>query len=455
MQSEVSVKQNPLIVLTLSLTACAAACAQNAVYSPQHLKGAHRPGGQVVTPVSGIERPEDIGVRMHTNFKIFVPPPITEADIRRAAEKGVVKNGAPSALYAAETPGSLACIYGLTAWTAGCNPTAALPLAAGGSKAVAIVDAYDYPTALADLNAYSKQFGLPAVTTATFTVEYQGTAKPTPDPNCAAVSGWQCWASEAALDIEMVHAMAPKAHIYLVEANSAAGSDLFAAAAKAATLVAAAGGGEVSMSWGGSEFSGETSNDKVFNVSKVVFFAAAGDQEGVEYPSVSPNVVAVGGTTLNREPGEVNFLNIEAEITWEDGGGGESDFEPEPAYQANYGLGSLNRLVPDVAAVGNPRTGVWVYDSYDTPTALEDLPDWNIYGGTSVGTQLWAGLVNAVGSFAANTTAEETLLYSNTTFSPSMRDIVYGTCGYYEGWFAEHGWDPCTGLGAPYGKGLK
>jgi subtilase family serine protease len=425
------------------------------VYSPLHLKGAHRSGGEVITPVSGIERPEDVGVRFHTNFKIFVPPALTEEEIRSAAGKVIVRNGEPSEFYNAETPGSLACLYGLTAWTPGCNPTAPLLNATGGSKAIAVVDAYDYPTAMADLNAYSKQFGLPLVTTASFTVSYQGTTKPPADPNCAAVSGWQCWASEAALDIEMVHAMAPHAHIFLVEANSPSIADLLAASAKAATLVAAVGGGEVSMSFGGSEFSGETSNDATYLVNKVVFFASTGDHEGVEYPSASPNVVAVGGTTLNREPGEVNYLNIESESSWEDGGGGASSFEVQPAYQVNYGLAIQTRAVPDVAAVGNPRTGVWVYDSFDTPTSLFELPDWNIFGGTSVASPVWAGVVNAAGSFSANTTAEENLLYTNTAFSPSIRDITNGSCGYYEGWFAGPGWDPCTGLGAPYGKGLK
>ena len=121
----------------------------------------------------------------------------------------------PISGYYAETPASLACLYELVTVTTGCNPGTLTKVATGGSKAIAIVDAYDYPTALADLAAYSSQFGLPAPTSSTFTVAYPGTAKPAVDPDCANYGGWNCWATESALDIEMAHGAAPSAHIYL------------------------------------------------------------------------------------------------------------------------------------------------------------------------------------------------------------------------------------------------
>src|SRR5271167_4515278 len=62
------------------------------------------------------------------------------------------------------------------------------------------------------------------------------------------------------------------------------------------------GGGEVSMSWGFSEASGETALDGLFTQNGVVYFAATGDAPGALYPSASPNVVAVGGTSLVRNP---------------------------------------------------------------------------------------------------------------------------------------------------------
>lgn len=405
-------------------------------------------GGHVAVPQSGLSRLGDAGARSHTQFKILVPAGRTAsvagfnvADFSRLIAQ-------PVAGYYAETPASLACLYGLVTVTSGCNPATLTTVAAGGSKAIAIVDAYDYPTALTDLTAYSRQFGLPAPTASTFTVAWAGTAKPGPDPDCTTYGGWNCWAAEAALDIEMAHAAAPSAHIYLVEAKSNSNTDLFAAVAKAVSLVQAAGGGEVSMSWGGAEYSTEAKSDLTFTGANVVFFASSGDSEGTIYPAVSPNVVAVGGTTISRNPATLAF---QGEIGWEDSGGGYSLYEPRPAFQS--GIAALvgnYRGVPDVAAVGNPRTGVWVYSSYQNSYSGY-LYAWNILGGTSVAAPLWAGIANRAGHFSASTVAEQTLIYANAKTTTAYRDVTYGTCGYYEGWSAVSGWDPCSGNGAPLG----
>jgi subtilase family serine protease len=412
--------------------------------------------GRITVPESGLARAEDTGLRFRTQFKVFVPagrsenepgfgaPPNLSSGARRLAIQ-------PVATYVAETPASLACLYGVTSVTAGCNPMTLTTVASGGSRALAIVGAYDYPTALADLAAFSKQFGLPAPTAATFTVAYQGSAKPGPDPYCGMYGGWSCWAAEAALDIEMAHAMAPAAHIYLVEANSSSSADLLAAVKKAITLVQAAGGGEISMSWGGGEYSTETQSDATFTGTNVVFFAASGDGEGTIYPSVSPNVVAVGGTTVSRNP---STLAYQGEITWEDSGGGYSLYEPRPAFQSSIStLVGAHRGVPDVSAIGNPRSGVWVFDSFDN-TVGGVLYGWNILGGSSVSAPLWAGIANHAGHFSASTAAEQTLIYSNAK-TTAFRDVSYGTCGYYEGWSAVSGWDPCSGNGAPLGTAGK
>src|SRR6266705_1651815 len=98
-------------------------------------------------------------------------------------------------------------------------------------------------------------------------------------------------------------------------------TNLLAAETKAATLVAAAGGGEVSNSWGGGEFSGETSLDSHFIQSGVVVFASTGDFPGTAWPSVAPNVVAAGGTTISRNPSTLAFIT---ERPWAETGGGRS-----------------------------------------------------------------------------------------------------------------------------------
>lgn len=408
--------------------------------------------GRIVLPQSGVQRAEDIGLRSRTQFKILVPAGRPEGVIGFSEAEFTPEATQPISGIYAETPASLACLYQLVAVTSGCNPASLNTVATGGSRAIAIVDAYDYPTALADLTAYSKQFGVAAPTSATFTVAYPGATKPQPDPDCAQYGGWSCWASESALDIEMAHAVAPSAHLYLVEANSNSNADLMAALAKAISLVQAAGGGEVSMSWGGDEFPTESKSDSAFTGGNVVFFAASGDGEGTSYPNVSPNVVSVGGTTISRNPSNLNF---QSEIAWEDTGGGFSQYEARPAFQSGISaLVGTQRGVPDVAAVGNPRTGVWVYNSYENNYG-GTLYAWSIFGGTSVATPLWAAIVNHSGHFSASTAAEETLIYANAKTAADFRDITAGTCGYYEGWPAVSGWDPCSGNGAPLGAAGK
>src|SRR5260370_22285182 len=122
----------------------------------------------------------------------------------------------------------------------------------------------------------------------------------------------------------------------------------------------------VSMSWGSREFAGEAGYDAVFTTPAghpgVTCVAAAGDSGaagGPEWPSVSPNVLAVGGTTL-RLTG--NALRA-GETAWSGGGGGVSGQEAEPAYQRAV-QSSGRRGTPDMAYDADPATGGYVYSSY-------------------------------------------------------------------------------------------
>jgi subtilase family serine protease len=182
--------------------------------------------------------------------------------------------------------------------------------------------------------------------------------KPAVDPT----GGWEV---EESLDIEWAHAMAPEASLYLVEAQSGSTADLMCAVTVAANLVNKAGGGEVSMSFGGGEFAQEAAYDSIFATTKVVYFAAAGDSPGTSWPSVSPNVISVGGTTLSRDP--VNGSLI-LENVWQDAGGGPSVHEPRPTWQdpIRYIVGA-NRGTPDIALVANPNTGVWILGNFMAP----------------------------------------------------------------------------------------
>jgi kumamolisin len=147
-----------------------------------------------------------------------------------------------------ETPASLTCVYKQVKVVTGCSPAVVTAVSTHGSRAIAIVDAYDDPNAASDLAAYSTGFGLPKPTAANFEVVYAtpgGSTQTSTPPPQDSPGGWEI---EESVDIEMAHAMAPKAKIYLVEANSSGTGDLLPAVILASNLVAAAGGGEVTMS---------------------------------------------------------------------------------------------------------------------------------------------------------------------------------------------------------------
>src|SRR5262249_38424687 len=157
------------------------------------------------------------------------------------------------------------------------------------------------------------------------------------------------------------------------------------------------GGGEVSMSWGGGEFDGESDFDVLFQVPKVVFVASTGDTAGTEYPSVSPNVVAAGGTTISRDSNTGRFI---LESAWQDAGGGPSLGEARPRYQdkVSYIVGNT-RGTPDLSFDANPTTGVWIYDT--TPFEGQVL-GWTVVGGTSVSSPSLAGIINVAGGAASS-----------------------------------------------------
>lgn len=403
--------------------------------------------GSVVVPASSIQRPGDAGVRAHTDFVIKVVHGMGQTPQHQASPAG----GPPFSGYGYETPASIACVYHLVGTrTPGCNPNQVSVNPKRGSKTIAIVDAYYYPEAeaMSDLNIFSNQFGLPTVDSSNFSVVYADSTAPPPDPT----GGWE---AEEALDIEWAHAMAPQAKIVLVEAQSDADTDLFSAVDVAGQIVSNDGGGEVSMSWGGSEYVGETSDDYHFTAPGVVYIAAAGDGQGTSYPAVSPNVIAAGGTSLRRNPFHGNF---KGHGVWQQTGGGPSFFEQRPDYQnaVKYAFPKIVRAyrgTPDLSFDSDPATGVWVYDSY--PQAGFSGEVWYIYGGTSVAAQALAGIINAAGRFAPSTHRELQKIYNHRTITSDYHDITSGDCFFYEGLAAKSGWDYCTGVGIPIGYGGK
>lgn len=405
--------------------------------------------GHVMTPKSSF--PQPLGpngeVMARTHLQIFVPSE-TEMNFGAVATNPSELPPFPGFLF--ETPASAACVYDLVeVRVPGCNPNVTTANPTGGRNAIAIIDAFDDPTAVSDLATFSTQFGLPAANLQVVFVQVINgvpTIVNTP-PGLDPTGGFEL---EEALDTEWAHAMAPAAKIFLVEAQTNSFTNLNAAAIIGAQLVAKAGGGEVSMSFGASEArlsaAFETANDVVFTQPGVVYFASAGDSPGTEYPSVSPNVVSAGGTSISRNRTTGAFF---AESTWQNAGGGPSLFEPRPAFQNSIKhIVGNTRGTPDFSFDSNPTSGVWVFDSNPRFGT-----GWFIVGGTSVAAPSLSGIVNAANKFRASSQAENQELLSHQFDDSVLRDIELGDCGLNVSDFAVEGWDFCTGVGSP--KGLK
>jgi subtilase family serine protease len=294
---------------------------------------------------------------------------------------------------------------------------------AGSGKTVAIVDAYDDPNIESDLGVFSGQYGLPACTTANGCFkkvdQRGGTAYPRKD------SGW---ALEIALDVEWAHAVAPGAKVLLVEADSNSFANLLAAEDHAKTHAQ-----YVSNSWGASEFSGESGYDSHFVQSGVSFFVSSGDAGlPAEYPSASPNVISVGGTTLHFSGG-----TFTGETGWSSGGGGCSAYERANAAQAafsGYAQASCGsaRATPDVSLDADPASGVSVYDS----VRYQGQQGWFTVGGTSASSPMWAARAADAGAVV-----NAAYVYGS---SIGYRDITSGNNGAP----CLVGYDLCTGRGS-------
>ena len=322
------------------------------------------------------------------------------------------------------------------------------PSPAGTGQTVAVVDAYGDPNAASDLATYRSTFKLPPCTTMNgcFTKVDQrgGTNYPT--------ASSQGWIGETSLDLDMVSATCPACHILLVEADDDGNNvqNLLAADNEAVAL----GATEVSNSWGIPEFLRETFDDAGLNHPGVPIIFSAGDVGyGADYPAASPNVTAVGGTTLTPATNPRGW----SETVWANTptagygtGGGCSVYEAIPAWQ-QASLGCATRLDNDVSAVADPDTGVSVYDS--TQDGLLP-PGWSIAGGTSASAPIVAA-TDALSPASARTAGPSGLYSASDNFFDvtSGSNCLYGgcTCPVSYECNAGSGYDGPTGWGTPDG----
>lgn len=330
-------------------------------------------------------------------------------------------------------PGSLLTAYGLS----GATPPS--------TQTIALVDAYDDANAEADLAVFDSRFGLPSCTEANGCfrkVNQKGQTSPLPASSGAEERGW---AQEIATDVEVAHGVCQSCRILLVEANSNANGDLYAAEQTAVAL----GATEISDSWGGQE---PKADNSAFNHPGVVITASSGDEgyldwltgepsKAAQYPASSPHVVGVGGTRLllNAESGawegetvwnDGGFNGLELEGAGAGGGGCSTRFAATSWQQSvpdwsSVGCGGM-RAVADVSADADPYTGVAVYDSTETP---EGEKGWAMIGGTSVASPIVASVFALAGGSHGVAYPSQTL-YENLVADPaSLHDVTLGSNG--------------------------
>ena len=389
------------------------------------------------------------------------------ARARRSARIEADGSAAPmaaSTVIATYTPAQIRAAYGLPA--VGTAQAAQL----GAGQTIYLIDAQHDPNAAAELAAFNAKFGLPACTTKSiaataslplpsasgtaceFSVVFS-TAGATMSANAPAYDA--NWATEITLDVQWAHATAPLARIVLIEAPDASLNSLLGAVKLANTM----GPGIVSMSFGSPEGNWTASVDSAFTGAGMTYLAATGDSgAAVSWPSVSSNVVAVGGTTLS-----FTGTGSRSEVAWSGTGGGISSYTPTPSYQNNTvpGINTLaHRAVADVSFNADPASGQYV--AVQTPGTT--TVSWLSVGGTSLSTPQWAGLMAVANAARAQTGkpalgAANTLLYGQIATVPGsyasvFADVTRGSDGTCTQCAAKAGYDTLTGLGTPNVAGL-
>jgi autotransporter-associated beta strand protein len=431
--------------------------------------------------------------------------PVAATDVQpRPAYMIVTRPDAGPVSPSALVPNQLRGAYGLGTYNSSGVLSGAITFhglpADGTGQTIAIVDAYDAPNALSDLNTFSAAYNLPQFNVAggpTFEKlnEYGAPALPGTDPNGAYNGGSSGdWEVEESLDIEWAHVVAPMANIILFEASEANDPlGLFTAVQTAAATTDVV---VVSMSWSADEFSSEAYYDSDFTTPAghlggsgttgaelpggVTFLASTGDEGAYgtagtandettitpQYPASSPNVVAVGGTTLSPNGdaygSEASWGNGTSSGILGGGGGGISGTsginpETQPAYQDGVvsSFSTADRTYPDVAADASPATGVPIYDSF----VANGVSHWLSVGGTSLSCPLWAGMValadqgRAIAGLGSLDGPSQTLPALYQLSFADFNDITSGNpIGPSPTYSPGTGYNLATGLGSPVGN---
>ena len=344
----------------------------------------------------------------------------------------------------------------------------------GKGQTIVDIVSFGSPTLQQDMKVYDQQFGLPPVNLQILSPLHV----PVSDPN----HDREGWAAETTLDVEVIHAIAPDAKIVVLtspvaETEGTIGLpefrqlEQYAVDHKLGTIV--------SQSWAASELTlqdaaGQAELQKwntffqqTTTKNNITYLGSSGDNGATDFddlrgkhlspiattsfPTDSPWVVSVGGTTLLRKDATFH------EQAWSGSGGGFSRFYKTPSYQQGLSSTVRNQLngrrgVPDVAGSADPRAALVNYVA----------GQWTLIGGTSASAPLWAGIVAL-----ANQKAGRSLGYINPAlyklatsnrYTQDFNDITVGNntnnSAHVQGYPAVTGWDPITGLGSPKAQNL-
>jgi subtilase family serine protease len=327
----------------------------------------------------------------------------------------------PAATPQGYGPAQLQSAYGLTG------------VAANGTPTVAIVDAFAYPNAEADLAVYRSTYGLPACTTANGCLKIVGQTGGKPPSRVD--TGWD---NEQALDLDMVSAACPSCHILLVQASTASFSNLWTGVDYAKTQP---GVRAISNSYGNTDSSSYAQYDSHYAGNNIAITVSTGDNGyGAQWPATAPGAVAVGGTSLTQGGGTRGWT----ESAWNGAGSGCGLGHPKPTWQNGVTDACGGRMEADISANADPNTGVAVYGPVTRSSS-----GWGVWGGTSESSPFIAGMF-ALRNGNINGASS---VYSHTSNLNDVTSGSNGTCavGYYCN--AQAGYDGPTGLGTPYGLG--
>ncbi len=411
-------------------------------------------------------------------------------DVQMSVGVQVDTLGTVSSVSGYATPAMIRSRYGF-------NELASTPEAQGSGQLIAVISAYNNPDLAENLSVFSKHYNLPqcdvvkTVYTKLPTGYYTANiSKPALGANCTIQvvnvdsfgrfnpnklpTSPATWTAESTMDIQWAHAVAPSASILVVQTASDF-ADAMGHGAKFASETAKAD--VVSMSWGQREKSiicprkpgtaiqydklcsdSETAKkfwtarSKLFT-GNATYVAASGDTGVPMWPSINPNIMAVGGTV---------FSSTIPDTGWANSGGGLSvSFTATPAQYAI--TKQTQRAVPDVAYGAGTRVAVYI-----KPNAATGKPDsacvatfgaskcgWYSGTGTSIGAPQWAGIV-AIANATRLAAGKTKINYLNTLYTDiatvpgayavAFKDVTAGNTIYNK---TTVGYDMVTGLGVP------